>query len=58
MNETLLDIENINSLIEYWREKIDEASGPTDKLIARCYVDAFQTVRINHNLPLLPKTDK
>ena len=57
MNNTLLNIENINELIIHWREKIEEASCPNEKLIARCYVDAFQTVRLNHNLPLLPKDD-
>ena len=55
MNETILNIKNINSLITYWRGMINKADNPHDKLVARCYVDAFQTVRVNHNLPLLPK---
>lgn len=50
--------QNINSLIEHWRGKVKKAEdtrNDEDLLVARCYVDAFQTVRINHGLGLLPK---
>ncbi len=57
MNETILNIINLNSLIQYWRAKKDAADNPHDRLIASCYVDAYQTVRVNHNLPLLSKDD-
>jgi len=50
-----LDIDNIDKLITYWRKQLNEASVPTDKLVARCYIDAFQTVRVNHGLDPLPK---
>lgn len=55
MNETFLNVKNIHDLINYWRKEVNSATGATDKLIARCYVDAFQTVLVNHNLPKLEK---
>lgn len=50
-----LDTANINDMIQFWRKKVKTAKTNRDKLIAMCYVDAFQTVRINHGLELLPK---
>jgi len=60
MEKIILDIDNINDLIGYWRAKKTEAADNLDKeeeLIASCYVDAFQTVRVNHGLPLLGKSN-
>lgn len=42
--------EYLDDMIEYWRNKRDEAhnvSDDQDKLIASCYVDAYQSVRKN-----------
>lgn len=53
-----LDIENINSLIRLWRKeklKANKSGDKEEQLIASCYIDAFQTVRVNHGLVLLPK---
>jgi len=52
-----LNEKNINSLIRYWRKKNKmsvSAGHSEDALIARCYVDAYQTVLVNHGLPMLP----
>lgn len=49
-----LDTENIDSLIRYWRKKEKEAKTERDIHTAACYVDALQTVRVNHGLQLLP----
>lgn len=54
MRESELNIENINSLIRFWRQKKKEAVTAEQKIIARCYIDAYQTVRINHGYKLLP----
>ena len=56
MEGIILDIDNINDLIKYWRSKKTEAAdnlNEENELIASCYVDAFQTVRVNHGMPLL-----
>ena len=55
MNETFLDTKNIHNLIKYWRKEEKNSEGITDKLIARCYIDAYQTVLVNHSLPKLEK---
>lgn len=55
MKSIELDIKNLDKLIMYWRKAKINAEDEEDKLIASCYVDAYQTVRINHGLPLLPK---
>jgi len=54
MNETLLNTKNIHKLIKYWRKEKENADGPSDRLIASCYIDAFQTVLNNHGLSQLP----
>ena len=48
-----LNIENVNELIEFWRKHLAENYAPSDKLIARCYIDAYQTIRVNHGLTKL-----
>lgn len=53
-----LNIENLDSMIKYWRHEKENAIDDKNELIASCYVDAFQTVRVNHGLPLLPKDEK
>ncbi len=35
----------LDSCIKLWREKKKEASDAEDRLMAACYVDAFQSVR-------------
>ena len=52
-----LDVENINCLITHWRKRKAIASTTERKLIAVCYIDALQTVRVNHGLPLLPEEE-
>ena len=52
-----LDVENLDNLIRYWRKERDNAKDEEDKLVARCYIDAFQTVRVNNGLKLLPKDE-
>jgi hypothetical protein len=49
-----LNIEAINSLIVYWRAKVKKASSGRERQLCEHYVDAYQTVRAVHNLPLLP----
>ena len=49
-------IENVDKLIGFWRNKIVSAKTSEEKLMAECYVDAFQTVRVNNGLSLLEKT--
>ena len=59
MSDIILDIENINKLIKYWRKvKVKAMSelNEEETLIASCYIDAFQTVRVNHGLHLLEKS--
>jgi len=49
-----LNTERINKMIDYWREKRDKSgSDSRAHLIASCYVDAYQCVRVNHGLCLL-----
>ena len=52
-SSVMLDIGNIDELIRFWRKAVIEAKDDEKILIARCYVDAFQTVRVNHGLELL-----
>jgi len=52
MNVPLLNIEKINELILEKRKEYDKAESPHDKLVARCYIDAYQTVLVEHNIPL------
>ena len=55
---TVLDVENLDRLITIWRERKGDAANPDDLIIAACYVDAFQTVRVNNGLGLLPEVAK
>lgn len=48
------DVEMIDRLICYWRKCVNGAENEEKLLIARCYVDAYQTVRVNHGFGLLP----
>lgn len=61
--------EYLDSAIRNWRSKFDNAQSETqksasfpsvvstDELIASCYVDAFQSVRISMIGSALPKKD-
>ena len=40
----------VNKLIVYWREKLCNSKDAQVMLIAECYIDAYQTVRVNHGL--------
>lgn len=51
---TVFDTKMVNNLIRYWRAKKLNAKTEEEVLIAACYVDAFQTMRINHGLNKLP----
>jgi hypothetical protein len=47
----------VNRLIEHWRKQHQTAKDKhmqRDVIVASCYVDAYQTIRVNHNLELLP----
>ena len=46
--------EYLNYAIRRWRKRRDEAENEEDKLIAMCYVDAFQSVRVSFFNELLP----
>lgn len=53
-----LDVAHLDWLIQLWRKKKEEATKVGDddmRLMADCYIDAFQTVRVNSGLPLLPE---
>jgi len=52
MNVPLLNVEKINKLILEKRNEYDKAESPQDKLIAQCYIDAFQQVLVEHNISL------
>ena len=39
--------EYLDDAIKVWRKRKEEAKNEEDKLIAICYVDAFQSVRIS-----------
>jgi len=54
-DEVTLNVEQLHSLIRYWRKKKEEAFTDEDELVAAYYVDAFQTVLVIHGLPLYPK---
>jgi len=57
-NRVALDIENVNDLIRYWRNEktnAEEGNNYDAKLTAACYVDAFQTILVNHGLDRLEK---
>lgn len=59
MKKIILDIENIDNLIRFWRKQKVKAINELDEeeeLVASCYIDAFQTVRVNHGLHLLEKS--
>lgn len=49
-----LDVDNLNKLIRHWRKEKLNARDPLHKQMAACYIDAFQTVRVNNGLPPLP----
>ncbi len=56
MKQIMFDIKMVDTLIEFWRKAVKEADRKKDKeskLIASCYVDAFQTMRINHGFKCL-----
>jgi hypothetical protein len=53
----ILDITSIDNMIRFWRQRLREDKGE-DVIIASCYVDAFQTIRVNHGLPPLPREEK
>ena len=55
--DVILDIQNIDSLITLWRGRKAAAitnGDKQDELISGCYVDAYQTVRVNNGLSILP----
>ncbi len=54
----ILDIPLIDSMIRQWRDKRDNATIPRDELIAECHVEAYQSVRLLHGLPMLPFVTK
>lgn len=45
-----LNLEMIDGLIRYWREFADRTPINEATLIAAAYLDAYQTIRINHGL--------
>ncbi len=53
-----LDIRMLDNMIRYWRIEQLEATNKKDRKIACCYVDAYQTIRINHGLDLLSETEE
>ena len=47
-NEKDLELkEYLDEAIESWRKRRDYANTDEDELIAMCYVDAFQSVRVS-----------
>ncbi len=44
----------LDDAIRHWRKKRDNATTDEDKLMAVCYVDAFQSVRVSVFGELLP----
>lgn len=44
----------LDDAIRHWRKKRDNAITDEDKLMAVCYVDAFQSVRVSVFGKLLP----
>jgi len=48
-----LKIDELNALIEVWRIRLKESTAPSETRIARCYIDAYQTIRVNHGLEKL-----
>ena len=54
----VLNIKNLDNLIRHWRGVLSEDPDDIEQcLVAQSYIDAFQTVRVNHGLPLLPIED-
>lgn len=52
-----IDIKNyLDGLIHYWRKERDK--GTTPPLVCRCYIDAYQSVRVSIFGKLLPKEVK
>jgi len=52
--------EYIDLAIRVWREKREQAETGSDKLVADCYIDAFQSVRttvIGETLPAREKVE-
>lgn len=49
----LFDSKGIDSLITHWRKNRDNAPSDVDYEIAVHYIDAYQTVRLNHGLERL-----
>ena len=46
--------EYLDNAIRHWREKKDTSKKGDERLIARCYVDAFQSVRVSLLGDILP----
>lgn len=46
--------EYLDDAIRHWRKKRDNATTDGDKVMAVCYVDAFQSVRVSIFGELLP----
>jgi hypothetical protein len=44
----------LDRMIRYWRKRFEAAETADDILTARCYIDAFQSVRISVFGELLP----
>lgn len=52
-----LQVETLDRMIVFWRGKLRQASTDEERLEARCYIDAYQHVRIAHELTALPQTE-
>ena len=53
-----LNVEKLDELIVFWRLALDKAVAEgreEDEQTAKCYIDAYQTVRVLHGLDLLPR---
>ena len=48
-----LDVEQLDKMIRNWRARRDGAPNERERLIASCYIDAYQCVRVNNGLILL-----
>lgn len=46
--------EYLDSCIKYWRKRKEEALIHSEALVASCYIDAFQSVRVSLFEELLP----
>jgi len=55
MIKAMMDVDNLDDMIRYWRKEKKNATTDEERLVASCYIDAYQTVRVNNNLGLLQK---